>query len=99
MSVARNIVFNPTAVPGGGAIEMAISVNLQERGRGVTGVEARPFRALADALEVIPRTLVQNVGGNAFCAVTALRVCLFLPSLIMFPLSFNFFFTLGKTCE
>jgi len=47
-------------VPGGGAVEMAISVGLHARARAVTGVEAGPFRAVADALEVIPHTLVQN---------------------------------------
>ncbi|KAH9962612.1 T-complex protein 1 [Russula dissimulans] len=73
MSVARNVVFNPTLVPGGGAVEMAISVGLHGRARAVTGVEAGPFRAVADALEVIPRTLVQNAGGNAIRALTALR--------------------------
>jgi T-complex protein 1 subunit gamma len=74
MSVARNVVFNPSLVPGGGAVEMAISVGLHARARAVTGVEAGPFRAVADALEVIPRTLVQNAGGNAIRALTALRV-------------------------
>ncbi|KAI0277019.1 T-complex protein 1 [Russula aff. rugulosa BPL654] len=73
MSVARNVVFNPMLVPGGGAVEMAISVGLHARARAVTGVEAGPFRAVADALEVIPRTLVQNAGGNAIRALTALR--------------------------
>ncbi|KAH8991669.1 T-complex protein 1 [Lactarius akahatsu] len=73
MSVARNVVFNPTLVPGGGAVEMAVSVGLHARARAVTGVEAGPFRAVADALEVIPRTLVQNAGGNAIRALTALR--------------------------
>ena len=74
MSVARNVVFNPTLVPGGGAVEMAISVGLHARARAVTGVESGPFRAVADALEVIPRTLVQNAGGNVIRALTALRV-------------------------
>ncbi|KAN0126068.1 T-complex protein 1 [Lactarius tabidus] len=73
MSVARNVVFNPTLVPGGGAVEMAISVGLHARARAVTGVEGGPYRAVADALEVIPRTLVQNAGGNAIRALTALR--------------------------
>ncbi|KAI9511407.1 T-complex protein 1 [Russula earlei] len=73
MAVARNVVFNPTLVPGGGAVEMAISVGLHARARAVTGVEAGSFRAVADALEVIPRTLVQNAGGNAIRALTALR--------------------------
>lgn len=92
MSVARNVVFNPTLVPGGGAVEMAISVGLHARARAVTGVEAGPFRAVADALEVIPRTLVQNAGGNAIRALTALRVRLF-PS---FKFCYNLFFSFKK---
>ena len=79
---------------------MAISVGLHARARAVTGVEAGPFRAIADALEVIPRTLVQNAGGNAIRALTALRVRLFssLSNYISLILSFHFF-PLGKTCE
>lgn len=74
MSVARNVVFNPLLIPGGGATEMAISVELNKRVKGlVSGVEAGPFRAVADALEVIPRTLVQNSGGNAMRVLTELR--------------------------
>jgi chaperonin GroEL (HSP60 family) len=32
------------------------------------------FKTIADALEVIPRTLVQNAGGNAIRVLTELRV-------------------------
>ena len=74
MSVARNVVFNPRLAPGGGATEMAISVGLHAKARTVTGVEGWPFRAVADAMEVIPRTLVQNSGGNAIRVLTELRV-------------------------
>lgn len=98
MSVARNVVFNPTLVPGGGAVEMAVSVGLHARARAVTGVEAGPFRAVADALEVIPRTLVQNAGGNAIRALTALRVRLFSPLSEFFPLILFSLF-IGKACE
>ncbi|KAK7685039.1 T-complex protein 1 subunit gamma [Cerrena zonata] len=73
MSVARNVVFNPALAPGGGATEMAISVGLHAKARSVTGVEGWPFRAVADAFEVIPRTLVQNSGGNAIRVLTELR--------------------------
>jgi len=73
MSVARNVIFNPILAPGGGATEMAISVGLQQRARSVTGVEGWPFRAVADAMEVIPRTLAQNAGGNAIRVLTELR--------------------------
>lgn len=53
---------------------MAISVGLHAKARSVTGVEGWPFRAVADAMEVIPRTLVQNSGGNAIRVLTELRV-------------------------
>lgn len=74
MSVARNVVFNPTLAPGGGATEMAISVALAKKAKAMEGVAGAPYRAVADALEVIPRTLIQNCGGNAIRVLTELRV-------------------------
>lgn len=74
MSVARNVVFSPSLAPGGGATEMAISVGLSQKAKTVQGVEGWPFQAVADAMEVIPRTLVQNAGGNAIRVLTELRV-------------------------
>lgn len=38
------------------------------------GVQQWPFRAVGDALEVIPRTLAQNCGANVVRALTTLRV-------------------------
>ena len=75
MSVARNVVFNPLLAPGGGATEMAISVGLQNKARTITGIEGWPFKAVADAMEVIPRTLAQNAGGNVIRVLTELRAC------------------------
>lgn len=93
MSVARNVVFNPKLAPGGGATDMAISVRLQAMARGMTGVEVWPFRAVADAMEVVPRTLVQNAGGNAIRVLTELRVRL----VILYFLSlFTFFYFKAK---
>lgn len=77
MSVARNVVFNPILAPGGGATEMAISVGLHAKAKSIIGVEGWPYRAVADAMEVIPRTLVQNSGGNAMRVLTELRVRMF----------------------
>ncbi len=75
MSIARNVASHPfLQAPGGGATEMAIAVGLHAKARSVTGVEVWPFRAVADAMEVIPRTLVQNSGGNAIRVMTELRV-------------------------
>ncbi|KAF8473790.1 T-complex protein 1 [Gautieria morchelliformis] len=73
MAVARNVVFNPTLVPGGGACELAINVALQARARGVVGAESAVFSAVADAMEVIPRTLAQNAGGNPIRVLTELK--------------------------
>jgi T-complex protein 1 subunit gamma len=73
MSVARNILVNPRIVPGGGAIEMAVAQRLQAKSKTVTGVEQYPYRAVAEALEVIPRTLIENCGGNVIRVLTKLR--------------------------
>lgn len=40
----------------------------------MTGVEQWPYRAVAEALEVIPRTLIQNCGASTIRTITALRV-------------------------
>lgn len=77
MSVARNVYFEPRLAPGGGATEMAISVRLAEKAKQIGGVAQWPYRAVADAMEVIPRTLVQNCGANPIRVLSSLRVCLF----------------------
>ena len=73
MAVARNVYFNPRLCPGGGATEMALSVHLDEMSKSIEGVEQWPYRAVAEALQVIPRTLVQNCGGNSIRVLTELR--------------------------
>lgn len=73
MCVARNVYFDAKLCPGGGATEMAISVRLAEKSKSIAGVEALPYKALADALDIIPRTLVQNCGGKAIKTLTQLR--------------------------
>ncbi|KAJ3243279.1 T-complex protein 1 subunit gamma [Chytriomyces hyalinus] len=73
MCVARNVMFEPKLCPGGGATEMALSVLLSEKAKSLSGVEQWPYKAVAEALEVIPRTLVQNCGGNAIKTLTQLR--------------------------
>jgi len=73
MAVARNVIFEPKLSPGGGASEMALSVRLTEKAKLITGVQQYPYKALSTALQVIPRTLVQNCGGNAIKVLTELR--------------------------
>ncbi|BFY98116.1 hypothetical protein BsWGS_01156 [Bradybaena similaris] len=80
MNVARNVMVDPFLVPGGGASEMAIAQALNERAKGITGVHQWPYRAISRALEVIPRTLIQNCGASTIRVLTALRAKHALPN-------------------
>ncbi|KAI4600532.1 T-complex protein 1 subunit gamma [Pestalotiopsis sp. 9143b] len=73
MGVARNVMFQPRLSPGGGATEMAVSVRLNQLAKGIDGVEQWPYKAVADAMEVIPRTLIQNAGASPIRVLTELR--------------------------
>lgn len=75
LGVSRNVMIDPRLVPGGGAVEMAISRRLALRASAgaVEGTEVGPYRAVGQALEVIPRTLAQNCGANVIRTLTKLR--------------------------
>lgn len=73
LGVARNVMVNPKLVPGGGAIEMELAARLMEHSQHIEGVQQWPFKALAGALEVIPRTLAQNCGADVVRVMTELR--------------------------
>jgi T-complex protein 1 subunit gamma len=73
MAVARNVMFEPAVSPGGGATEMAVAVRLAQKAKGVEGVMQWPYKAVADAMEVIPRTLIENCGGSPIRVLTQLR--------------------------
>nr|AYV89100.1 T-complex protein 1 subunit gamma [Tetranychus truncatus] len=73
MCVARNILLEPFIVPGGGAVEMAVGKLMSDKAKSFTGVTQSPYRAISRALEVIPRTLIQNCGGNTIRTLTELR--------------------------
>ncbi|KAK7115700.1 T-complex protein 1 subunit gamma-like [Littorina saxatilis] len=73
MNVARNVMIDPYLCPGGGASEMALSQALNEKAKSITGIHQWPYRAISRALEIIPRTLIQNCGANPIRTLTALR--------------------------
>merc|ERR1719264_2177246 len=73
MEVIRNIVYEPRVVPGGGATEMAISVELERKSRTMTTLEKRAYEMVGKCFEVIPRTLAENCGVSVIRAVTQLR--------------------------
>jgi len=66
-------MMEPKLCPGGGAIEMALAHFLTERSKSIQGVRQWPYKAIARALEVLPRTLIQNCGGSTVRQLTALR--------------------------
>jgi T-complex protein 1 subunit gamma len=73
MQVARSVILNPKLVPGGGALEMELSYRLSEASKHIEGLQQWPYKALANALEIIPRTLAQNCGANVVRVMTELR--------------------------
>jgi len=73
LNVARNLWQEPALVPGGGATEMEVAHLLTQMAKSLNGVIQWPYKAIASALEVIPRTLAQNCGANTIRALTALR--------------------------
>jgi len=73
MGVARNVLFHPRLSPGGGATEMAVAVRLGQKAKAIEGVQQWPYKAVAEAMEVIPRTLIQNAGASPVRVLTELR--------------------------
>jgi len=73
MSVVRNVFLDPRLVPGGGAIETAIATAINNKASSVQGMQQWTFRSVANALEVIPRTLAQNCGAKVVQLLTELK--------------------------
>lgn len=73
LHVAKNIMLNPRLITGGGSIEMALSQALVKKSSNIAGVVQWPYKAIAQALEVIPRTLLQNCGVSTIRTMTSLR--------------------------
>ena len=73
LQVARTVVQDPRLLPGGGSTEMHVAVKLLEESSKVDGSGQYPFRAVGEALEVIPRTLCDNCGADTLRVITELR--------------------------
>ncbi|XP_063901454.1 T-complex protein 1 subunit gamma-like [Zophobas morio] len=72
LHVSKNIVLDPRLLPGGGATEMELASRLQAKANQIEGIEQWPYRAIAQSLEVIPRTLAQNCGSYVVRTITEL---------------------------
>ena len=52
---------------------MEVAHQLLEHSKKIEGIQQLPFKAIAKALEVIPRTLAQNCGSDVIRVMTELR--------------------------
>jgi len=73
LCVIRSLVKCKFVVPGGGAPEIEMSLQLAKYAKAVGGEASYCIRAYAEALEVIPYTLAENAGLNPIAIVTELR--------------------------
>jgi T-complex protein 1 subunit epsilon len=71
--VVRNMVKNSEVVGGGGATELACSIEVAKEADKIEGIEQYAVRAFADALEEIPIILAENSGFNAIQYVADIK--------------------------
>lgn len=67
------MIKNHKIVPGGGATELACSIDIDERADKIESIEQYSVRGFADALEEIPLALATNSGYNSIQYVSDLK--------------------------
>lgn len=73
LCVIRCLVKKRALLPGGGAPEMEVAVQLRQLAQKQHGAQQYCWRAFADAMELIPYTLAENAGLSPIHTVTELR--------------------------
>lgn len=73
LCVVKRMLESNTLVPGGGAVETALSIHLQEYATTLDNREQLAIEAFADALLVIPKTLAVNAAKDSADLVSKLR--------------------------
>ena len=73
LGAAESVLNDDRVVPGGGAAEAASAAHLRGYAPGVGHRMQFAITAYADALEIVPRTLVQNIGMHGTDVITELR--------------------------
>ncbi|KHJ94079.1 TCP-1/Cpn60 chaperonin family protein [Oesophagostomum dentatum] len=73
LCVIRCLVKKKALLPGGGAPEMEVAVQLRQLAQKQVGAQQYCWRAFADALELVPYTLAENAGLSPIHTVTELR--------------------------
>ncbi|OII78143.1 TCP-1 CPN60 chaperonin family protein [Cryptosporidium andersoni] len=73
LCVIRSIIKEEALVPGGGACESQIFIELSHWANSLAGIKQLCINAYAQAFEIIPYTLAENAGLNPIEIVTELR--------------------------
>ena len=73
LSVVKAVVELPFILPGGGASEIELAKRLRTYARSIGGRQQLAIEIYANALEVIPKTLVENAGYNPVDLIVELR--------------------------
>ncbi|MFO8114151.1 MAG: TCP-1/cpn60 chaperonin family protein, partial [Halorubrum sp.] len=73
LGVVRTTLLDGQILPGGGAAEAELALQLRDFADSVGGREQLAVEAFADALEVVPRTLAENAGLDPIDSLVDLR--------------------------
>lgn len=73
LCVVKRVLESGTVVPGGGAVEAALSVYLESFATTLGGREQLAIAEFAEALLVLPKTLAVNAAKDATELVAKLR--------------------------
>jgi thermosome len=73
LSVVKAAIELPFILPGGGASEIELAKRLRMYARSIGGREQLAIEVYANALEIIPKTLVENAGYNPVDLIVELR--------------------------
>ncbi|MCK4717887.1 MAG: thermosome subunit, partial [Thermoplasmata archaeon] len=73
LKVTAVAIEDGAALPGGGSVEMEVSLRLKAFAASVGGREQLAIEAFATALEVIPRALAENAGLDALDVIIDLK--------------------------
>jgi thermosome len=72
-SVVKATIEKPFVLPGGGASEIELAKRLRAFARSIGGREQLAIEVYANALEIVPKTLVENAGHNPVDLLVELR--------------------------
>ena len=73
LSVVKAAIEMPYVLPGGGASEIELAKRLRAYANSIGGREQLAIEIYANALEIIPKTLVENAGYNPVDLIVELR--------------------------